>query len=424
MIMRGRVRDIICVVMLLLMAAAYATDPVAVRPASQGATSLAIGEQLLGPPPMPAASNAAGLGATGQSSQANVVTAIQPLYVHPLMPIESGRNESNPSWSPDGNLIAFERSREDKKDIMIARTDGTIVRDIYFKLNEGRGGNAFFFPGVSDETSYNAGITWSPTGNRVVFMSNGGEGNYDLYLTDFGGTTTRLTYNRQKDGHANWSPTNDQLVFVSGRSGEGDLYLLNLAPRVLTRLTWGHRPFLYPQWSPDGRRIAMVHGSNANHHIYVIDDITRPRQTLHPLTTWAYDDLRPIWSPDGSKIAFYSNYNKDNDPKTWSIIVVAADGSDPKEGNGLAAKVVATNVVADVERGPVWMPDSNRIVYAKNDSKAYNPNYIVDLLHHTNLPLETGTKMNHDIACSSRGVLAFRAQVNQWDQIFVAGLQN
>lgn len=168
----------------------------------------------------------------------------------------------------------------------------------------------------------------------------------------------------------------------------------------------------------------MVHGSNANHHIFVIDDIARPRETLHALTTWPYDDLRPTWSPDGRKIAFYSNYNTENDPKTWSIIVIAADESDPKDINGLAAKVVATNVVADIERGPAWTPDSNRIVYVKNDSETYNPIYVANLLDHTNLLLKTGTKMNHDIACSAQGMLAFRAQVNQWDQIFVAKLKN
>jgi hypothetical protein len=30
----------------------------------------------------------------------------------------------------------------------------------------------FFFPGVVEEVSYNAGITWSPEENRFVFMSS------------------------------------------------------------------------------------------------------------------------------------------------------------------------------------------------------------------------------------------------------------
>jgi len=403
--------------MLLIWAAADATDPPA--PVVHAEIPAPAERGLLGPPDV-----SAGHGTTTQSAALGAAEVIEPLYVHPLMPIESGRNDSNPSWSPAGDLIAFERSYGDKKDIVIARTDGTVMQDIYFELAQHRGEKPFFFPGVYEEASYNAGITWSPKGDRLVFMSNGGEGNYDLYLRNFDGVTTRLTHDKEKDGHAHWSPIADRLVFVSGRSGEGDIYLLRLAPHVLTRLTWGHRPFLYPQWSPDGRRIVMIHGSNENHHIYIIDDIAHPKQTLRALTAWPHDDLRPIWSPDGSKIAFYSNYNRENDPKTWSIIVIAADESDPTGGDGLAAKVVATDVVADVERGPAWMPDSNRIVYVKNERQAYNPIYVADIAHHTNQPLKTDTKMNHDIACSSRGMLAFRAQVNQWDQIFVAGLKN
>jgi dipeptidyl aminopeptidase/acylaminoacyl peptidase len=42
-------------------------------------------------------------------------SAIEPLYVHPLTPIESGRNDSNPVWSASGAVLAFERSRGDKK---------------------------------------------------------------------------------------------------------------------------------------------------------------------------------------------------------------------------------------------------------------------------------------------------------------------
>ena len=91
---------------------------------------------------------------------------------------------------------------------------------------------------------------------------------------------------------------------------------------------------------------------------------------------------------------------------------------------GLAAKVVATDVVPDVERGPAWMPDSNRIVYVRNAEQEYNPIYIADLVRKTNLPLKTETKMNHDVACSAHGVIAFRAQVNQWDQLFLARLRD
>ena len=349
--------------------------------------------------------------------------AIELAYVRPLMPVESGRNDSNPVWSPSGALIAFERSRGDKKEIVIARPDGSVVHTIYHQLSEGSPAPKFSFPGVVEDISYNAGIAWAPGSDRLVFMSNGGGGNYDLYLRALDGKTTRLTAHKEKDGHAHWSPKADQLVFVSGRTGEGDVYLLDVATRAVTRLTWGAKPHLYPQWSPDGRKIVMIHGRNENHDVYLIEDVRRPLETLKALTTWTYDDLRPVWSPDGKKIAFYSNYNPAGDPKVWAILVIAADGSDPTQGDGLAARVVATDVVPDVERGPAWMPDSNGIVYVRNDREEYNPVYVADLVRKTNLALKTDTKMNHDIASSVSGVIAFRAQVDQWDQIFLTKMK-
>jgi Tol biopolymer transport system component len=350
---------------------------------------------------------------------------IEPLFVRPLVKIESGRNDSNPAWSPRGAFIAFERSVGDKKEIRITLPDGTPIQTVYFMLSDGGKETKFFLPGVSEETSYNAGITWSPDQCRFVYMSNGGEGNYDIYLQDLGvNAPVRLTDHKEKDGQAHWSPVADRLVLVSGRTGNGDIYLLDVKTRGLTRLTRGGKAYLYPQWSPDGKRLVMMHGSNENHNILMINDVAKPMESKKKLTTWTYDDLRPVWSPDGKKIAFYSNYTPDGDPKIWSIVVIAADGSDPTEGEGLAAKVVAMDVIPDVEMGPSWMPDSSRIVFVKNDRQEYNPIYVADLKQKTTLPLKTDTKMNHDIACSADGTIAFRAQVDQWDQVFVMKLKD
>ena len=350
---------------------------------------------------------------------------IEPLFVKTLTKIEAGRNDSNPTWSPLGTLIAFERSRGEKKEIIIMFPDGTPVQTVYFKLSDVSKEKQFFFPGVYEEASYNAGISWSPSGDRFVFMSNGGQGNYDLYLQEVGGrTAVRLTDHKEKDGQAHCSPVANTLVFVSGRTGYGDIYLMDISTLALTRLTRGKKEYLYPQWSPDGKKIVMMQGSNENHEIALISDVTMPMDSLKELTTWPFDDLRPVWSPDGKKIAFYSNYNPAGDLKTWSIIVISSDGSDPTQGSGLGAKIVATDIIPDVESGPAWTPDSNRIVYVKNDRQEYNPIYVADIGTKTSKLLKTDTKMNHDLACSPDGTIAFRAQVDQWDQIYLARLKN
>ncbi|NVL92407.1 MAG: PD40 domain-containing protein, partial [Desulfobacterales bacterium] len=361
----------------------------------------------------------------GKELETEVSKVIEPLWVRELTEIKAGHNDSNPVWSPSGELIAFERSIGDKKEIIIASPVGTIAQKVYLQLTADDDGMQFFLPGIFDEVSYNSGLSWSPGGDRFVVMSNGGGGNYDLYLGAIGSDETkRLTEHTAKDGLAHWSPVDDHLVFVSGRTGCGDIYLIDLATRALRRLTRGDKAYLFPQWSPDGKKIVMTYGSNDNHDIYLIGDVKEPLRTLKPLTTWPYDDLRPVWSPDGKKIAFYTNYNKEDDPKVWSLGVIAADGSDPTEGEGLAMKVVAVDIIPDVEQGPAWMPDSDRIVYVKNDRHAYNPIHIVDIEKRTNLLLRTGARMNHDVTCSVDGTIAFRAQVEQWDHIHVARMED
>ncbi|TMI02159.1 MAG: hypothetical protein E6H43_06710 [Betaproteobacteria bacterium] len=349
---------------------------------------------------------------------------VEPQFVRPLVPVAAGRNDSNPVWSPVGDMLAFERSRGDDKEILVVRLNGDMVQTIHQQSPPAQGQSQFFFPGVVGQTSYNSGISWSPDGKRFVFMSNGGEGNYDLYLREQDGRITRITSDKEKDGHGHWSPVHDRIAFISGRSGKGDVYSLDLATKTTTRLTLGEQPYLYPQWSPDGKRLAVIRGSNENHDIYVLEPGRSPPVPPRPFSTWRYDDLRPVWSPDGKRLAFYTNYNPAGDPKVWAIAVVAADGSDPTEGEGLAARVVATDVVPDVERGPAWLPDSRRIAYVRDERQAYNPIYIADVDSRASSLVRTGTKMNHDITCSPGGLIAFRAQVDQWDQVYVAKLKD
>jgi len=349
---------------------------------------------------------------------------IDPEFVRSLLPVGRGRNDSNPVWSPAGDTLAFERARGDDKEIVVVRVNGEVVQTLHQKSPPAPGQTQFFFPGVVEPTSYNSGISWSPDGKRFVFMSNGGEGNYDLYVRESDGRVARITTDKEKDGHADWSPTGDRIAFISGRTGKGDLYLLELPAKTTTRLTHGEQPYLYPQWSPDGKRIAFIQGSNENHDVAVLAPGLSPPAPPKQLTTWRHDDLRPAWSPDGKRIAFYTNYNAAGDPKTWAIAVVAADGSDPTEGEGLAARVVALDVVPDVERGPAWLPDSRRIAYVHDERQAYYPIYVADVETRTSTLLRTGTKMNHDVSCSRGGLIAFRAQVDQWDQVYIAKLKD
>jgi len=389
----------------------------------------------------------------GQESGAGREPGIQPQYVRPLFAdSEKGHNDSSPSWAYGGGMLAFERAEESRREIVIARTDGAIVKNVYYQTDEDDLGLGALLAGLGKSVSFNSGITWSKAGDQFVFMSNAGEGNYDLYLGALEGKAVqRLTKDPQKDGQPNWSPTGGAVVFVSGRSGGAHLYLMDVASQQTERISRDEKSCLYPRWSPDGKRIAATCGANENHDIVVLDGLpvmaaaaaataqgaraapvkAPPGKTSETpakppverfLTTWKYDDLSPSWSPDGKHIAFYSNYNPEGDPKIWALLVIDADGSSPTEGEQLIARVVARNVIPDISLGPAWLPDSKRIAYVRNDKQDYSPIYVVDVGTHKESRLETGTSINHDLAISSDGILAFRAQVDQWDQIFLVKL--
>jgi Tol biopolymer transport system component len=376
---------------------------------------------------------------------------IVPEYVHPLLPQPApGFNDSNPVWAPGGSLLAFERSQESRREIIVARPDGEVVKDVYYQANADDPALNALLPGLGVSVSYNAGIAWASSADRFVFMSNGGEGNYDLFLGVLADKAVqRLTTDPQKDGQAQWSPPGGPVVFVSGRSGEAQLFFLDVDTKKVWPVSEGDKTYLYPRWSPDGKRVAAIYGVNENHDIVVLDvDPTPPKppapaaekpkgdaKSAEPpkppeppkpvrasrrLTTWRYDDLGPTWSPDGKRIAFYTNYNAEDNPKLWAIAVIEADGSSPTEGEGLIARIVAHNVVPDVAIGPAWSPDGRYIAYVRNDARDYSPIYLVDIESRASSRLDTGTSINHDLVFSPQGVLAFRAQFEQWDRIYVA----
>lgn len=343
--------------------------------------------------------------------------------VQRLFPDSSrGHNDSSPRWAPGGQLLAIERSEAGKREILIVKLDGKVVRKIYYRATKDDDLSLdLLLPGVAGGISYNSGLAWSSDGERFVFMSNAGEGNYDLYLDALSkGQAIRITSNPRKDGQPDWSHAGEQVVFVSGREGGAQLFTYNPASKQVQRISRGEKIYLYPRWSPDGRHIAAIYGSNENHDIVMINDMDKPSVSQTSITTWQYDDLSPAWSPDGKKIAFYTNYNTDNDPKRWAIVVVTLSELKPGHGADLSAKIVAEDVIPDVAMGPAWFPDSRRIAYVRNNKQDYSPIYIVDTQTKQSIRLKTNTNINHDVSVSQQGMIAFRAQVDQWDHIFIA----
>jgi Tol biopolymer transport system component len=335
------------------------------------------------------------------------------------------QSEGNPRFSPDGRYLSFERRRGSAQAIFVVDTqalEGTAERISSQPPAAAASAEEKLLGAVRTDDSYNAQISFHPDARSFVFTGNGGSGVYRIYEGRLGESSPRaVTAQSKEDGHPAISPDGRWLVYVSARAGIGKLFLRDLATGAERQLTTGDKVDLFPAWSPDSRSVAYTSGDNDNHDVFVID-VTATPPAPRQLTTWKFDDLRPTFSADGALVAFYSNYSPSGDEKEWSIVAVPADGSGPTKGAALAKLVVAANVVTDPEVGPAWLPWGRALVFARNVKAEWNPIYVVDAETREELRLETRTRMNHDLACSRRGLLAFRAQVMSWDDIFVVPL--
>ncbi len=331
-------------------------------------------------------------------------------------------NEANLSWSADGVYLGYEVLLDGFRKIMLKDLAGNFSRELQVIPK----GTNNFLDGmvVKSAQSYNAGLRWSRDSTRFAFMSNGGVGEYNIYVGAVGAKEKAVANSPTKDGYATWSPSTNEIAFVSGRSGNGDIYLVDLGSKDVSRLSERPEVDIFPEWFPNGNRIVYSSGDALNHDLHIVDRAKR-RDTWSkplPLTEWDRDDLRPTVSPDGRYVAFYADDGNGltEDSRHWNIIVVPYVQGKTYRAGELKEMVVAKDVVIDLNTGPAWSPDSRKIFYVKRDPSVSNPIYACDLFTGRSYVFKTKTRMNRDILMSKVGILSFRAQVGVWDRVFVA----
>ncbi len=336
------------------------------------------------------------------------------------------RNEWNPRFSPDGRRLSFERREGSAQAIFLADVqalDAAPQRITSLPPQAPLSAEDALLGLERPDDSFNAQLSFYPDSRRFVFTGNANTGIYRLYeATTEGGVATPITPASKEDGHPALSPDGRLLVYVSAREGIGKLVLRDLTTGVERPLTTGGSVDLFPAWAPDSRRLAFTSGENDNHDVFLIPDVLAAAPVTLQLTTWKFDDLRPVFSPDGSLLAFYTNYSPSGEEKEWSIVAIPADGTGPTKGSALAQRTVATNVTKDIEVGPAWLPGGQGLIYARNLKAEWNPIFAVDSATREEVRIEAPTRMNHDLTCAANGLVAWRAQVESWDEIFVTTL--
>jgi len=120
-------------------------------------------------------------------------------------------NDRQPTWSPDGTQIAFVSDAAGNNDIFVMNsTDGSNITTL-----------------TTDPAS-DVQPTWS-SDNRIAFTSNRA-GNNDIHILNLADlTVSQVTTVASNDRLAVWSPDNTQLLFTSNQgAGDLNLYTINI----------------------------------------------------------------------------------------------------------------------------------------------------------------------------------------------------
>ena len=184
-------------------------------------------------------------------------------------------NDGNPSWSPDGQKLAFETNRDGLPQIYLMNVDGN--------------GQTRLTSGAA-----NVNPAWSADGTKIAFVSVR-DGNTEVYVMNADGSSqTRLTNNTTVDFAPTWSPDGTKIAFSSLRDGNLEIYAMNADGSGQTRLTNNPAGDLDPDWSPNGQRIVFTTSRDGNPEIYAMngDGSSATRLTTNPAF-----DTSPDWQP-------------------------------------------------------------------------------------------------------------------------------
>ena len=129
--------------------------------------------------------------------------------------------------------------------------------------------------------------TWSPDGSMIAFASNR-SGTRQLYVASANGkNVNQVTDLNNMGGRSSWSPDGKRLAFYRGPAGEHDIFTINISGSGLDRLTNGGDN-LGPSWSPDGEWIAFTSFRDGNNEIYMVrpNGQRETRLTNSPISDW------------------------------------------------------------------------------------------------------------------------------------------
>ena len=211
-------------------------------------------------------------------------------------------DEEMPSFSPDGNQVAFAWNgpKQDNFDIYVKQ----IGTESMLRL--------------TSDPGHELWPAWSPDGRSIAFLRCLSDDKWGIFLVPaIGGPVRKLCETRFVD-HLAWSQDGKWLAFtdlVSSRpSREACLYALSVETSEKRKLTSGPTFIagFEPSFSPDGRNLVFRRQTNWGHaelYLMALRSDLNPAGEPKQITFQGGGAANPVWTPDGREIVYviYSN---------------------------------------------------------------------------------------------------------------------